>query len=189
MSDDRNKRGGSGKKMEPPLQTMANEESREEYRRHRRVDFELEVRLANARKEFKRMCKKAKSDDANKKLEEAVKNVYDFKSWAQGRRQYPSPPIANEEEQQPAVQHQDKCDRLINLLLPVPPDENLDNIDLNTPRANVLPLEPVTRAEVQRSIFETNPNKAPGPTGIHLLPVRWAWTVIEDELFTDSKHA
>ncbi|KAG8984170.1 hypothetical protein FRB94_004967 [Tulasnella sp. JGI-2019a] len=74
------------------------EESKDCYQRFRQVDFDLENRLAEAKKEFKCKCKKAKRDDTNKKLEEAGKgNVYDFKMWTQGKREYLSPPIAGEE--------------------------------------------------------------------------------------------
>ncbi|KAG8972876.1 hypothetical protein FRB93_002395, partial [Tulasnella sp. JGI-2019a] len=49
------------------------EESKDCYQRFRQVDFDLENRLAEAKKEFKCKCKKAKRDDTNKKLEEAGK--------------------------------------------------------------------------------------------------------------------
>ncbi|KAF5374648.1 hypothetical protein D9615_009020 [Tricholomella constricta] len=67
---------------------------------------------------FKRLFKHERRTWINKTLEEAKPDeIWGFRNWSKGARNYPSPAIKRPNET-PAIQHGDKCDVLRNTLSP-----------------------------------------------------------------------
>ncbi|KAG8988348.1 hypothetical protein FRB90_002806 [Tulasnella sp. 427] len=103
------------------------------------------------------------------------------RKWTEGRRTYPSPPISRS-GRPAAIQHKDKCEALREELFPTSaPLPHHHFPDLSRHRADAFPEESVTYNEVCDAIFAMDHNKAPGPDGIPILAIQWAWEVIADD--------
>jgi len=92
-----------------------------------------------------------------------------------GIRQYPSPPISPGQGLPAAVSHEDKCNALRSALFQPPPPIHAEPTDLVQDHPDDLTWEPVSYAEVRRAIFAPNQHKAPGPSQINYMVLRWAW--------------
>jgi hypothetical protein len=133
---------------------------------------------------FKRAVKKAKRVFFDKIIRETnTRNIWERHRWTKGQRQYPSPPIQRGNGLPDAVQHNDKCDAIRNILFQEPKDLGVDPPDLSSTLPDELVCPPVTLQEVHDAIFSAAPLKAPGPSGSPNLALRWAWEVAEEELF------
>lgn len=137
-----------------------------------------------AKRRFIRHVRKAKKKHAEEKLADArPSNLYTFRRWTQGKREYPSPSFDRGQGQAPAVHHADKCRFLRERLFPAPPDTGETIPDLTVRRPGEMAFPPPTRREVYNAIFNPDPKKAPGPDGITFIVLRWAWWVAEEEFF------
>ena len=112
-----------------------------------------------------------------------TRNIWERHRWTKGQRQYPSPPIQRGNGLPDAVQHQDKCDAIRDVLFQEPRDLGVQAPDLENVLVDELNCPPVTIQEVHDAIFSAAPLKAPGPSGSPNLALRWAWEVAEQELF------
>ncbi|HEX3643579.1 MAG TPA: hypothetical protein VHV10_20010, partial [Ktedonobacteraceae bacterium] len=133
---------------------------------------------------FKRAVKKAKRMFFDKIIRETdTRNIWERHRWTKGQRQYPSPPIQRGNGLPDAVQHQDKCDAIRDVLFQEPRDLGVQAPDLERVLVDEFNCPPVTIQEVHDAIFSAAPLKAPGPSGSPNLALRWAWEVAEQELF------
>lgn len=137
-----------------------------------------------AKRRFIRHVRKAKQKHAEEKLADARPgNLYMFRRWTQGKREYPSPSFDRGQGQTPAVHHADKCRFLRERLFPTPPDTGESVPDLSFRRPGEMTFPPPTRREVYDAIFDPDAKKAPGPDGITFLVLRWAWWAAQEEFF------
>lgn len=137
----------------------------------------------HAERVFKRTVAKTRNEHFASQLEEATnKDVFGYRKWTQGRREYPSPSFPRVNAP-PAVTHEDKCDYLREALFPPPPDAHDAMPDLTAAHPDDKPWTPVKRSQVRNAIFRPDPKKAPGPSGITFEALRWAWGIIEDDIF------
>jgi hypothetical protein len=139
---------------------------------------------------FKRLCKATKSKWAIDKLEEArVEDIWGFRKWSKGARNYPTPAISRRNGQEPAVTHRDKCDAIREELFQPPPVLPAEyHPDLINEQPGDLPYQQVTEDEVREAIFEASPTSAPGYSQVSYKVIRWAWQEASKEIYTLIKH-
>ncbi|KAG9019083.1 hypothetical protein FRB90_006606 [Tulasnella sp. 427] len=158
---------------------------RTETRREGVASEQATGRYLKARARFRRGIKATRRRDAEGKLADAKPtNVFEFKRWTEGKREYPSPAMTPRTGGTAVVQHEEKCELLLKELLPPSNWDPNDMPDLTRPYPGEAEMPPATRGEVRRAIFKPDPNKAPGPSGISFLALRWAWNVAEREMFS-----
>ena len=139
---------------------------------------QLQAKVKKARNFLKRLCKFQKAKWANQKLEEAhTKDIWGFRSWSKGTRNYPTPAISQGPNQPPAVTHAEKCDAIRNeLFQPPPPLPTEFHTDLSEPHPDEILFEQVTTSEVQEALFNTSTKTAPGYSQTTYGTLRWAWS-------------
>jgi hypothetical protein len=99
-----------------------------------------------------------------KTLEEADTNdIWAFRKWSKGTRNYPTPPITRGPNRPKAIYAEDKADAIRQELFQPPPElPNTTIPDLNHENPNDLPWHPITKEEVRKAIFNPRKSKAPG---------------------------
>ena len=130
------------------------------------------------------LVKSAKRDYYLKLTEEAnTRNMWNFRKWTGRKCTYTSPVLSNGEGVEPAVTHTDKCNLLRTTLFPPKPQlANEPTLDLE-PREDDMSYQEVTKREVRDALFSATPMNAPSITGMTGRAYRWAWSVIEEEIF------
>jgi ribonuclease HI len=149
-------------------------------------DESLNEERRSAAKAFANGVHKAKAEHFTNILEDASTNdIWKYKEWWKGKRTYRSPPISTGPDTPPAVTHSEKCAALRATLLPVlPQPERHLYPDLNSPLPDELPFQLPSKEEIRKALFEMPQDKAPGPDGIPVRPLRWAWQVLQDDITT-----
>jgi len=133
--------------------------------------------IKRTRNRLKRLTKAAKRKWISEELEKAAPDdIWAFTKWPKGVRQYPSPPINPGQGLPAAVSHEDKCNALRNTLFQPPPPIHADPTDLVHAHPDDIAWVPVSYAEVRRAIFAPNQHKAPGPSQVNYVALRWAWS-------------
>ncbi|KAJ3516558.1 hypothetical protein NMY22_g14182 [Coprinellus aureogranulatus] len=129
------------------------------------------------RTNFHHLCKKKKKEWAIKTLHEAKSNdIWGFRNWPKGSRNYPTPPIRKNDGTY-AVSHSDKCEAVRQeLYQPPPPLPRPYTPDLQTHRPDELPFADITEEEVYEAIHKNSTNTAPGHSQITYECLKWAWT-------------
>ncbi|CAK5263969.1 unnamed protein product [Mycena citricolor] len=115
-------------------------------------------------------------------------NIWGFRKWAAGARNYPSPAIKRP-GQTPAVSHKDKCEALREALFQPPPlleDEFNPNLTDQLPGDHE--SQDITVEEVREAIFESSTNTAPGSSQVTYKVIRWAWAEAQLEIYTLIKR-
>ncbi|KIO22297.1 hypothetical protein M407DRAFT_28172 [Tulasnella calospora MUT 4182] len=127
----------------------AADDAREDKRVRGWISEEASKDVTAKRKKFKRRVKAVAAKAANDKLEAADPNeVWKFKRWTQGKREYPSPAFHPRGGGPKVVQHQEKCDLLLKELLPEPQDDTETEMpDLSAPRPDEYKLPAITRGK------------------------------------------
>ncbi|CAK5266732.1 unnamed protein product [Mycena citricolor] len=97
---------------------------------------------------FKRLCRATKAKWAVEKLQEATSSdIWGFRKWSTGVRNYPSPAIKRQ-GQAPAVTHAEKCEALRKALFqPPPPLEDEYNPNVSDKLPGDLDFQDVTTEE------------------------------------------
>ncbi|KAF8828234.1 hypothetical protein HHX47_DHR4000457 [Lentinula edodes] len=153
----------------------------ERVRRHNRMEngFSnewLEKSAKHEKNHFHRLTKWKKQEWAVKTVEEAhPEDIYSFRKWSKGGRQYPMPAIERP-GQLPATTHAEKCKALRDELYQPPPalpDEYPINITDTLP--GDLPYQEVTETEVAEAIKDTSNTSAPGFSQQSYRQVKWAF--------------
>ncbi|KAE8232390.1 hypothetical protein CF326_g2580 [Tilletia indica] len=140
-------------------------------------------RFAQARSRFRKAVVKAKRAWAKQKIEELQGNdIFGAMKWSEGRRRYRSPPLMGADGAL-QVETAAKADTLRNVLLPTPIRTNLPHIDYHSPRPNTIADQPLTEHEVEKALFDQNPNKAPGPDEVGFLTLRRLWSRAKGAIF------
>ncbi len=110
-------------------------------------------------------------------------NIWTYRKWTLNKRTYTSPLITRGINTTPAVTHEDKCETLWEHLFPEP-------LTLpNQPEINLEPneLEPVYHStmkhETRDAIYTAAQLNTPGILGLTGRAWRWAWNVLEEEIF------
>ena len=142
----------------------------------------LQSKVTRARNYLKRLCKFHKTKWAIDKVEEAqTKDIWSFRAWSKGARNYPTPAISRGPNQSPAVTHKDKCDAIRNeLFQPPPPLPTEFHTDLTTPHPDDFAYEQITKTEVREALFNASTKTAPGYSQTTYKVLRWAWSDADD---------
>ncbi len=110
-------------------------------------------------------------------------NIWMYRKWTLNKRTYTSPPITRGDNAAPAITHEDKCQTLWEHLFPEPPTiQNEPEIDLE-PHNSDLEYYSITKRETRDAIFTAVQLNAPGISGLTGRAWRWAWSILEDEIF------
>jgi ribonuclease HI len=153
------------------------------YRRtHGRGSPELSELLRKSKNYHRRTLRSAKREWADKTLAEASRrDIWGFRRWWTGARNYPSPALDRGEGRPPAVTHEEKCDALrAQFFKPLPTLDNDPPADLQYHHHDDIPHVPVTRTEVQESLYAQSIKKAPGMSQQTFETCRWAWETGDD---------
>ncbi|KAF5347037.1 hypothetical protein D9758_011621 [Tetrapyrgos nigripes] len=128
------------------------------------VDYILNEVANHEARHTDRLLRWKKRTFAQDTLEKAATNdIYSFRKWSAGDRNYPTPAI-DRPGRTPATTHQEKCDALRNELYQPPPQLPDEYHTDFTPRADDLPCPDVTETEVREVLEETSNTSAPGPS-------------------------
>ncbi|KAF7343444.1 putative RNA-directed DNA polymerase from transposon BS [Mycena venus] len=124
------------------------------------------------------------------KLEEAhTKDIWGYRKWSKGIRNYPTPAITQRDRQPPAVSHKDKCDALRDeLFQPPPPLATAFDPDLMNRTADDFEFQDVTPDEVREALWNASTNTAPGDSEVSYKVIRWAWHDASAEIYTLMKR-
>ena len=135
----------------------------------------------NADNMFKRRIKRKKRLFFRKVLEDSPPtDIYQFRQWSTGARQYPSEPLTRQDGRK-ATTPEEKCQVFLETHFPAPADLPDEPPDLSTHHANEIDWTDVTRAECLRGLRSFTPNTAPGEDGIPNRALIWTWNVAADE--------
>ena len=137
---------------------------------------ETQDMIRRTKNRLKRLTKAAKRKWIEDELGKATPDdIWAFTRWPKGIRQYPSPPINPGQGLPAAVSHEVKCNALRNALFQPPPPIHAEPTDLEQEHPDDIPWKPVSHAEIRRAIHAPNQHKAPGPSQINYMALRWAW--------------
>ncbi|PPR03941.1 hypothetical protein CVT26_001146 [Gymnopilus dilepis] len=128
----------------------------------------IRAKIKQSRNFFKKLCKFKKREWATNVLQNAATNdIWTFRKWSTGSRNYPTPPIARGHGLPRATSHEEKCDALRNELYQPPPElEEVYTPNLETASPDDFTFEPVSEEEVREAIFNNSSNTAPGHSQI-----------------------
>ena len=140
-------------------------------------DRALRSKINRARNHLKRLCKFQKAKWATDCVEGAkTGDIWKFRKWSQGIRNYPTPAIYRGPDTPPATTHSEKCDAIRDeLFQPPPPLAQEFEPNLTDPNPDDFEHAPVTWTEVRDAIFNSSTKTAPGFSQIPYTVVRWAW--------------
>ena len=169
------------------LSTLHNErmQAKETCRRYRATrgfipqDVEREYRTAD--NTFRCRIKRKKRLYFRKVLEDSPPtDIYQFRQWSTGARNYPSEPISRQDGRK-AITPEEKCRVFLETHFPAPADLPDEPPDLTTHHTNEIEWMNITRAECLRALMSFTPNTAPGEDGIPNRALIWTWGVAADE--------
>ncbi|KAJ3924406.1 MAG: hypothetical protein NXY57DRAFT_969968 [Lentinula lateritia] len=123
----------------------------------------LEKCAKHEQNHFHRLTKWKKQEWAVKMVEEAhPEDMYSFRKWSKGGRQYPMPAI-DRPGQTPATTHAEKCKALRDELYQPPPElPDEFPINLTDTLPGDIPFQDITDTEVAEAIADTSNTSAPG---------------------------
>lgn len=140
-------------------------------------DRNLKSKINRARNHLKRLCKFQKAKWATDCVEKATTgDIWNFRKWSQGVRNYPTPAIDRGPNTTPATTHTEKCDAIRDeLFQPPPPLTQEFEPNLTDAHPDDFEHAPVTWTEVRDAIFNSSTKTAPGFSQIPYTVIRWAW--------------
>lgn len=140
------------------------------------VHDDLLAAVATADNRFTKAVKRTKRNFYAAELEKATNtDIYKFRSWSQGRRNYQSPPMKLGDGQM-AVAPKAKLNLLHGVHFPIAADLPGDFPDLVENQENDITWNKVTIDECVRAFSTISPDKAPGADGFTTRALLWAWS-------------
>lgn len=138
----------------------------------------LHSKIRKAKNFFRRLLKFKKQEWANETLAKANGDeIWSFREWSKGARNYPSPAIDRGPNRPRATTHDEKCQALRDELYQPPPVlPHPFNPDLTTPHADDIAFEDVTETEVREALFSSSSTSAPGDSQATYQVIKWAWS-------------
>lgn len=153
-------------------------------------DRAAHARICKAKNFFKKLAKYKRTQWANEMLEEASgHDIFGFRDWSKGTRNYPSPAIDRGPGIPRATTHAEKCAALRGELYQTPPHlPNSPPLDLNLATDDEIPFADVTRAEVEEALFSASSASAPGESEATYKIVKWAWAAASEYIVGLAWH-
>ena len=151
---------------------------------------QLQAKVRKARNYLKRRCKYEKAKWANDTMEKAdTVDIWGFRKWADGARNYPTPAIQRGPDQEPAITHTEKCDAIRNELFQPPPQiENDQEPDLSEQHEDAIEFQQISEEEIRGSIFGASTKTAPGYSQIPYKILQWAWPTAKEYIVALMRH-